>query len=1184
MIWSNLRRAYAQAAAGPLRLDVAGWRRAPGADPRPAVDELEQRFHGTHLWRCVCWVFRREMLAILVSGLAAAALTLAVPWRLRAVFAGLDRGGNRRELVVAGLVVTVLLLARLAADRWHNWLERRLMFVLQVVVQRVLFRRLQRVSSRYLRDNDREPLSYLSGYSLQLTQLVYLVSLLISSLTFVGAGVLLLYWSGAVGLLVLGAVVAFAFALRAMIVVIGRVYYRYVDVDHARTTFLRLVATGLSSVRRQQLEPQVLTGLADVRARQVAILRRRAWWQTLNRTLEDGVAPVVALLLVGVSLWSTGALLAADVFPLLLVVRVILDAVAKGLADYRVLRVTRDPSREIEALFRAPVDVADAAATSAAPGTVQLHLPGERRYTVPPGGRLAIVGASGADTTGLLLACAGVPSDEGARLSATVAGSYVLVGRNQPTFDASVAEHVVLWERPVDRRRYFDAMGRAGLAGEFNREAAGDGRLLNAKNPGLSEGQAQRLALAQALYTEPDVLVIDDVFASLNPNLAERVAAAVLHRPDPITCIYRTSRLELVTFAESVLLVGRDGNLAIVAVDDLTRPAGRETCQRLLDTDLAARLCRAVERTDPSSTIASDAVPVFHSTHDFGAAAEVPTTAQFDTTTTATIRLLDFAHNVRALFSGPVVAALASVLVIAAAGQIAFASLIDQWSGTRTATGTVLAALAAVTALTLLSSAMRYVLTYRLPIVTTDRLHLLLFRQMLSGDPDTDHRDRVLGRLTQDFRNLEMETPNAAVSYAATCTDGILYVAFIAALNPLAFVLLVPFIVAAVWTYRRGRLVSVDAARMSAGVRGPALNFIPPAMGALGYRVSASLRDKLSRRFDELTDIQVCGVYWAELARVRLGIRIEALGIGMFLVTLWAVLLYQGPWSAGVSGVLVFLAASLSEKLTAFITSLQTANVTAAQFDRLAELLDRRYLPPVGSLPADNDPESAYTAILADDRPAEPAQPAGPAVSLHDARFAFDGGRPVFERLSLTVQPRELVAVTGQSGQGKSTLAYAIGGSRRLSHGRVLVGGHPPVALGRQTRAAMIHLDSDLPDLPLMVHDVVDPFRRHSTEDIAQLLADVAPGSTLCLDTKVTTLDHAGRQTVNIVRALLAGPHTLLLLDEATSALDVVHERHVLAAIRRRLGSAAGLAIMHRPDNLDCFDRIIPFDRTTEHA
>ena len=44
------------------------------------------------------------------------------------------------------------------------------------------------------------------------------------------------------------------------------------------------------------------------------------------------------------------------------------------------------------------------------------------------------------------------------------------------------------------------------------------------------------------------------------------------------------------------------------------------------------------------------------------------------------------------------------------------------------------------------------------------------------------------------------------------------------------------------------------------------------------------------------------------------------------------------------------------------------------------------------------------------------------AVELRDVSFAYNGGRPVLEHVSLSVETGEFVAIAGPNGGGKTTL------------------------------------------------------------------------------------------------------------------------------------------------------------------
>jgi ABC-type lipoprotein export system ATPase subunit len=176
------------------------------------------------------------------------------------------------------------------------------------------------------------------------------------------------------------------------------------------------------------------------------------------------------------------------------------------------------------------------------------------------------------------------------------------------------------------------------------------------------------------------------------------------------------------------------------------------------------------------------------------------------------------------------------------------------------------------------------------------------------------------------------------------------------------------------------------------------------------------------------------------------------------------------------------------------------------------------------------------------------------------------GRAAILHDISFSVEPSELVALTGPSGAGKTTLLQLIGSLDRPTSGRILVDDidvgklRHPAKFRRDTVGFVFQLHHLLPaltveqnvELTLVASGVG---RRERVRRSLELLDEVGLPDRF----KDLPADLSGgeRQRVAIARAL-AGQPRLLLADEPTGALDTVSSRRIwelLVSVRENHGT-----------------------------
>ena len=172
------------------------------------------------------------------------------------------------------------------------------------------------------------------------------------------------------------------------------------------------------------------------------------------------------------------------------------------------------------------------------------------------------------------------------------------------------------------------------------------------------------------------------------------------------------------------------------------------------------------------------------------------------------------------------------------------------------------------------------------------------------------------------------------------------------------------------------------------------------------------------------------------------------------------------------------------------------------------------------------------------------------------------GGRMVFEAISFTLGPGEMLAVTGRNGAGKSTLLRLVAGLLRPAAGTLRAEPAPEAGLSSAVHY-FGHLDALKPTLT--VADNLGYWRSvyGGTGDIEAALDAV--GLAHLLDLPAERLSAGQRRRVALSR-LLVSERPVWLLDEPATALDAAAEAMLGRLIAAHLaGGGLVMAAIHRP-------------------
>ena len=212
------------------------------------------------------------------------------------------------------------------------------------------------------------------------------------------------------------------------------------------------------------------------------------------------------------------------------------------------------------------------------------------------------------------------------------------------------------------------------------------------------------------------------------------------------------------------------------------------------------------------------------------------------------------------------------------------------------------------------------------------------------------------------------------------------------------------------------------------------------------------------------------------------------------------------------------------------------------------------------------------------------------AIGFRDVEFRYGGGPLIVPRLNLQIPAGQTVALVGQTGAGKSTLAKLIARFYDVTSGSVTLDGVDLRNLSTTdlrrnivmvTQEAFLFSGTVAENIALgrpeaSRADIEEAARAVGAHDF---ILDLPEGYDTDVNKRGGRVSSGQRQLISFARAFLAQP-AVLILDEATSSLDIPSERLVQAGLARllaRTGSAGrtALIIAHRLSTVETADRVL---------
>jgi ABC-type multidrug transport system fused ATPase/permease subunit len=206
-------------------------------------------------------------------------------------------------------------------------------------------------------------------------------------------------------------------------------------------------------------------------------------------------------------------------------------------------------------------------------------------------------------------------------------------------------------------------------------------------------------------------------------------------------------------------------------------------------------------------------------------------------------------------------------------------------------------------------------------------------------------------------------------------------------------------------------------------------------------------------------------------------------------------------------------------------------------------------------------------------------------VTFEKVSFAYETGRPVLRDISFTARPGQIIAITGPSGAGKTTLVNLMLKFCSPQSGAILIDGHDAKELsGKWLREQIAVVTQDAFVFNESIEKNIRYGKPQATRQeviqaakMAHIHAEIE-GFPDKYDTEIgergIRVSAGQRQRISIARAFLKDA-SILIFDEPTSALDPDAEALVKESIRKLAEHKTTFIIAHSLSAIDIADKIL---------
>ena len=379
--------------------------------------------------------------------------------------------------------------------------------------------------------------------------------------------------------------------------------------------------------------------------------------------------------------------------------------------------------------------------------------------------------------------------------------------------------------------------------------------------------------------------------------------------------------------------------------------------------------------------------------------------------------------------------------------------------------------------------------------------------------------------------------------------------------------MVIPILVLTVAVTPKIKAFARESFTASTAAESTLMEIIGGAETVKGMGLERSMRIKWENEYATALDVQ----YRAARFNILVGLGSQVLNSAITVAVLWlgASLVMAQELSIGQLIAFNALMGSVLSPLLGLVGLWNQVHQAGVAMERLGDILE---------MEPEQRPDEAASRVVLPNLQSN--------IELKDVYFRYGGDETpyILEKVNMTIESGQLIAIVGQSGSGKTTLAKLLVGFYEPNEGQITVDGYDMSVIDKETFRAQVGyvMQSNL----LFSGSVADNIAAGDESPDRDRIVEVAKlgdahgfieglplGYEQTIGERGMGLSGGQMQRLCIARALYRDPK-LVIFDEATSALDTQSEANILSNMQDILVGRTAVVIAHRLSTIMNADRI----------